>query len=453
MTQPIDPELNELPILDNGLGFVCADFASSIIRAIGESGLKIQITRGSDSLANRACNGITNAFLRGRASHLIIIDTDIITTGDHLRMLCSHDAELVYGTYPKRQPNHEMCLAVLKDGDRPDPAVPLWEVRRAGRGYVRIARSLLEKMKEDNGGPALRYHNNGVVEWDFWPCGVIEGPYATVGMGTDKDGFMLREFISEDWGFCDRARMVGVPVLVDWRIQTTHIGQCHFPINYHEGMLPHILSHFPAHVIKRNWEQVEEIRKPAKTWDQIEGWFDGHNRQMFDVLVDRIPNGGRFAEVGSWLGRSAAYFATRCREKEKEIEINCIDTWRGSTTEPCKRIQQPILETFKDGSMLPAFIANMKATASPVRIHEGNSVKMADSFADKSLDAVYLDGDHTYAGVTEDIVAWLPKVKPGGIICGDDYGDTSFGVTEAVNAYFGEKVRHNGRVWVVEVEA
>ena len=38
-----------------------------------------------------------------------------------------------------------------------------------------------------------------------------------------------------------------------------------------------------------------------------------------------------------------------------------------------------------------------------------------------SLDWVYLDGRHSYEGVSEDIHLWRPKIKKGGIIGGHDY--------------------------------
>ena len=66
------------------------------------------------------------------------------------------------------------------------------------------------------------------------------------------------------------------------------------------------------------------------------------------------------------------------------------------------------------------------------------SENAAKQFADDSIDFVYIDGDHTYEGVTTDITAWWPKVRTGGILSGDDHtvGTTgkgySFGVIEAV---------------------
>lgn len=52
---------------------------------------------------------------------------------------------------------------------------------------------------------------------------------------------------------------------------------------------------------------------------------------------------------------------------------------------------------------------------------EGWSTQYFQIFADESLDFVYIDGNHSYEYVKSDIEAWWPKVKPGGILCGDDY--------------------------------
>ena len=37
------------------------------------------------------------------------------------------------------------------------------------------------------------------------------------------------------------------------------------------------------------------------------------------------------------------------------------------------------------------------------------------------LDLVYIDADHGYQAVKDDIKAWMPKIRKGGIICGHDY--------------------------------
>jgi hypothetical protein len=45
----------------------------------------------------------------------------------------------------------------------------------------------------------------------------------------------------------------------------------------------------------------------------------------------------------------------------------------------------------------------------------------ADMFNDNSLDFVYIDANHAYDYVVQDIELWYPKVKKGGFICGHDY--------------------------------
>jgi hypothetical protein len=67
------------------------------------------------------------------------------------------------------------------------------------------------------------------------------------------------------------------------------------------------------------------------------------------------------------------------------------------------------------------------------------SSKAVKSFADKSLDFVYIDGDHCFEQVAADIAEWLPKIRPGGIISGHDYskhrGPSKIHVYQAVNGY------------------
>lgn len=56
---------------------------------------------------------------------------------------------------------------------------------------------------------------------------------------------------------------------------------------------------------------------------------------------------------------------------------------------------------------------------------------------DASLDFVFIDADHSYDAVMEDITLWAPKVRPGGWLGGHDFHQRKFpGVVEAVQRYF-----------------
>jgi len=59
-----------------------------------------------------------------------------------------------------------------------------------------------------------------------------------------------------------------------------------------------------------------------------------------------------------------------------------------------------------------------------------------NDFENRSLDFVYIDGDHTFDGVITDIVFWAQKVRHGGMIACHDYCNGYLsGVVKAVDAY------------------
>ena len=58
----------------------------------------------------------------------------------------------------------------------------------------------------------------------------------------------------------------------------------------------------------------------------------------------------------------------------------------------------------------------------------------------ESLDFVYVDANHSYQGALEDMLAWFPKIRPGGLFAGHDYLDGTlpageFGVKSAVRTF------------------
>jgi len=90
------------------------------------------------------------------------------------------------------------------------------------------------------------------------------------------------------------------------------------------------------------------------------------------------------------------------------------------------------------------------------------SIEAAKEIADKSMDLVFIDASHKYRHVKEDIIAWLPKVKDGGMLCGHDYCPAETGVYRAVNELLpnvqfvelkGEPCGNQFRgIWFVEIK-
>jgi predicted O-methyltransferase YrrM len=85
------------------------------------------------------------------------------------------------------------------------------------------------------------------------------------------------------------------------------------------------------------------------------------------------------------------------------------------------------------------------------------SLEAAAQTVDESLDLVFIDANHSYSAVKDDIEAWLPKVRRGGILSGHDYnntdkyGDYFKGVDRAVDERFPAAIIEPDYVWWVKV--
>ena len=73
---------------------------------------------------------------------------------------------------------------------------------------------------------------------------------------------------------------------------------------------------------------------------------------------------------------------------------------------------------------------------SKIKIIRDKSINAAKMFDDEYFDFIYIDGDHSYEAVLADLLAWYPKLKKFGVMCGDDYGHISgHGVIKAVTEF------------------
>ena len=157
-----------------------------------------------------------------------------------------------------------------------------------------------------------------------------------------------------------------------------------------------------------------------------ENWFS--YPKLYKSMVEKFPSGSKFVEIGSWKGKSSAYMAVEIANSNKNIDFYCVDTWEGSI----EHKNNTEISMFYD-----IFLNNMKSIESYYTPLKMKSLDAISKFEDSSLDFVFIDGSHEYEDVKEDIKAWLPKVKPGGILAGHDYyieGTDWFpGVKQAVN--------------------
>lgn len=173
------------------------------------------------------------------------------------------------------------------------------------------------------------------------------------------------------------------------------------------------------------------------SWMQIPGWSCHELRRWYRHVAETIPTGGRLVELGVAYGASLAYFA-ECLEvlKRDDVELFAVDVWRehmgGGQLPP--EVWERLLA---HGDALAACKAELRDFAPMVLRRagfiRGTAVAAADCFPDRSVDVVFIDEDHTRESVSGAIRAWLPKLRPRGILSGHDCNPHYPGILEAVN--------------------
>lgn len=163
-------------------------------------------------------------------------------------------------------------------------------------------------------------------------------------------------------------------------------------------------------------------------YQRIQGWCNFWT--IYNNMIELAEDGDHFVEVGAWRGQSTAYMAVLIINSGKKIKFDVVDTWQGS---PNHQSTPEFEELCRDDNLYNDFIENMKPAEgyyTPIRM---TSTEAAALYEDESLDFVLIDANHEYDDVKEDILAWLPKVKPGCFLGGDDYHPSWPGVIQAVS--------------------
>ena len=102
----------------------------------------------------------------------------------------------------------------------------------------------------------------------------------------------------------------------------------------------------------------------------------------------------------------------------------------GHILEECGRFLD--LMVLVDKSCFEEFAQRIEAEGWPANYIEALSTQAAGFYPDGHFDLVFIDAWHDYRDVRDDIDAWLPKVREGGILAGHDWNLPDTGVREAV---------------------
>ena len=188
----------------------------------------------------------------------------------------------------------------------------------------------------------------------------------------------------------------------------------------------------------------------TKSYKDIEGWFNFS--WLYDIVLDAVPKGATLVEVGAYKGKSAGYMASRIRDLGLDTKFYTVDYWDKPEEERHGRVNDrpPTLAEFK---------ANMEMIGASDHVTplQMSSLDGAKEFEDKSVFFVFIDANHYYKNVLEDIKAWYPKLTDDGIIGGHDMSSGFPGVRQAVVEFFGSmkhirKKERNSTWWTTKAE-
>jgi hypothetical protein len=155
-----------------------------------------------------------------------------------------------------------------------------------------------------------------------------------------------------------------------------------------------------------------------KVYD-IDGWMADTELEWLYRTASRVPVGSLIVEIGAWMGRSsAAIFLGSGKDKT----VVSIDTWKGSPDEPHELASKYDIFTLfaYNLSNLGIDVQEYRPGAGAGHYYlTGDSIELAAQFADQSIAWLFYDGSHSMTG--ENLDAWVPKMKPDGLLAGHDY--------------------------------
>ncbi len=165
-------------------------------------------------------------------------------------------------------------------------------------------------------------------------------------------------------------------------------------------------------------------------------------------LVSFLPQGA----VGAEIGVAQGDFSQVLLDRARPARLHLVDPW--SHLEADDRNPRAYLDAvaLSPGAFSPPAynqLGDQQYQAACQRfadrpaavITRQFSYKVVREFADRYFDFIYIDGNHTYEYVLQDLLDFAPKVKDDGLIMGHDFFEDAFaseqgyGVIDAVNRF------------------
>ena len=134
----------------------------------------------------------------------------------------------------------------------------------------------------------------------------------------------------------------------------------------------------------------------------IETHMSMEERVALGAIAMKLPVQFVACEIGSYLGASACFLAAAASFKQGTV--HCIDTWDNRAMD-----SEPSRDTYAE------FLHNTERFQRYIVPHRGEALAVANEIA-ADLDALLIDGDHSYEMVKTELCVYAPKIKAGGFL-------------------------------------
>jgi len=144
-------------------------------------------------------------------------------------------------------------------------------------------------------------------------------------------------------------------------------------------------------------------------------------------LLRLLPKNAIIAEIGVFKGEFSQNILDICDPRK----LYLVDIFTGCTGSGDKDGNNIV-----DADMSKEFdkLVDLYFFSNVVRLRKMTSLEFLTHCEDDSLDAIYLDADHSYNSVSQELALCRDKVRAGGYICGHDY-NPQWGVKRAVDEF------------------
>lgn len=135
----------------------------------------------------------------------------------------------------------------------------------------------------------------------------------------------------------------------------------------------------------------------------------------------------REAAISNLLNKNSAKVGVEIGVFKGEFSKSILENWKGTLylIDPWRELSDEVyLDSSNHKNHQTAFSDTMnsiKGFESRAFMLRGLGEELVDLFEDNSLDYVYIDGNHDYDHVKQDLDLWWPKLKSGGLLSGHDY--------------------------------